>query len=150
MADNVEEVKPLTAPSSDPNFVPAGKFRWEDSYARRRPDEPQSHYNTRLKFIQALLAAEGSVISAEKVEVLSHSFSNVKYLKNKYPDTIMKYIERYDPTCIAEDDEPAAKKAKTDDDEGKEEGKDEGEANGEAEGEANGETKEEEANGKTE
>merc|ERR1712032_1323301 len=91
------------------------------SYARRRPDEPKSHYNARVKFIQALLKEEGHILTDEKVEVLSHCFSNVKYLNNKYPTDIMNTIEKYDPTMPKrKDDEaheeleklPPAKKAK--------------------------------------
>lgn len=56
----------------------AGKFDFTKSYARRRPDEPKSHYNARVKFIQALLKAEGDVLTDDQVEVFSHCFSNVK------------------------------------------------------------------------
>lgn len=78
--------------------VIAGSFDFHKSYARRRPDEPKSHYNARVRFIQALLKEEGHVLTDEKVEVLSHCFSNVKYLNNKYPPDIMAFIEKYDPT----------------------------------------------------
>ena len=56
----------------------SGKFDFTKSYARRRPDEPKSHYNARVKFIQALLKAEGDVLTDDQVEVFSHCFSNVK------------------------------------------------------------------------
>ncbi|CAD7946641.1 unnamed protein product [Amoebophrya sp. A120] len=93
--------------------VIAGKFDFQKSYARRRPDEPKSHYNTRVKFIQTLLKHEGHILTDEKVEVLSHCFSNVKYLDNKYPSDIMAKIAKYDPTLPKDvDPEPAAKKRK--------------------------------------
>ncbi len=55
-------------------------FDFQKSYARRRPDEPKSHYAARIKFIQALLKAEGHKLSDDKIEVYSHCFSNVKYI----------------------------------------------------------------------
>eukprot|EP00392_Amoebophrya_sp_AT5.2_P019235 g19992.t1 len=95
--------------------VIAGKFDFQKSYARRRPDEPKSHYNTRVKFIQALLKEQGNVLTDERIEVLSHCFSNVKYLDNKYPGDIMDTIAKYDPTIQHhDDDEPTTKKRKVD------------------------------------
>mmetsp|Transcript_234 Transcript_234/g.235 ORF Transcript_234/g.235 Transcript_234/m.235 type:complete len:82 (+) Transcript_234:105-350(+) len=67
------------------------------SYARRRPDEPRSHYSSRLKFINALLKGEASNITDERIEVLSHCYSNVKYLSNVYGTDIMNMLRKYDP-----------------------------------------------------
>jgi len=125
---------PKTKPAAETEEVaekpkPSGPFDFNKSYSRRRPDEPKSHYNTRLKFIHALLKAEGNVITDEKVEVLSHCFSNVKYLDNKYPVDIMGIIAKYDPDGEIQDPaaEPAAKKRKTaKDDEDKEAASSEG------------------------
>ncbi|CAD7949587.1 unnamed protein product [Amoebophrya sp. A25] len=101
----------------------AGEFDFQKSYARRRNDEPKSHYNARLKFIHALLKAEGHIITDEKIEVLSHCFSNVKYLRNKYPDDIMAIIAKYDPTRDQDaGSEPAGKRRKVDSKDSKEEG----------------------------
>merc|ERR1712126_258829 len=67
------------------------------SYARRRPDEPRSHYSSRLKFINAMLKGEGDKLTDERVEVLSHCYSNVKYLSNVYNQEIMQVLHKYDP-----------------------------------------------------
>mmetsp|Transcript_16573 Transcript_16573/g.29453 ORF Transcript_16573/g.29453 Transcript_16573/m.29453 type:complete len:82 (-) Transcript_16573:132-377(-) len=67
------------------------------SYARRRPDEPRSHYSSRLKFINALIKGESGNITDERVEVLSHCYSNVKYLANVYSTEIMDMLRKYDP-----------------------------------------------------
>jgi len=71
------------------------------SYARRRPDEPRSHYSSRLKFIHALIKGEGSSINDERIEVLSHCYSNVKYLSNCYGEEIMSMLRKYDPEIPA-------------------------------------------------
>merc|ERR1712113_144079 len=67
------------------------------SYARRRPDEPRSHYSSRLKFINAMIKGEGDKITDERIEVLSHCYSNVKYLSNVYGKEIMEMLSKYDP-----------------------------------------------------
>mmetsp|Transcript_78044 Transcript_78044/g.137514 ORF Transcript_78044/g.137514 Transcript_78044/m.137514 type:complete len:81 (+) Transcript_78044:26-268(+) len=67
------------------------------SYARRRPEEPRSHYSQRLKFINTLIKGEGDRITDERIEVLSHCYSNVKYLANVYNPEIMEMLKKYDP-----------------------------------------------------
>mmetsp|Transcript_79826 Transcript_79826/g.158135 ORF Transcript_79826/g.158135 Transcript_79826/m.158135 type:complete len:105 (+) Transcript_79826:48-362(+) len=67
------------------------------SYARRRPDEPRSHYSSRLKFINAMIKGEGDNVTDERIEVLSHCYSNVKYLSNIYGPEIMDCLRTYDP-----------------------------------------------------
>merc|ERR1712113_509158 len=67
------------------------------SYARRRPDEPRSHYSSRLKFINAMIKGEGESVTDERIEVLSHCYSNVKYLSNIYGKEIMGMLQKYDP-----------------------------------------------------
>mmetsp|Transcript_69393 Transcript_69393/g.129601 ORF Transcript_69393/g.129601 Transcript_69393/m.129601 type:complete len:83 (+) Transcript_69393:76-324(+) len=67
------------------------------SYARRRPEEPRSHYSSRLKFINAVIKGEGDQITDERLEVLSHCYSNVKYLSNVYNPEIMEMLRKYDP-----------------------------------------------------
>ena len=130
----------------------AGKFDFQKSYARRRPDEPKSHYNARVQFIKALLKAEGSTLTDDRVEVLSHCFSNVRYMKNKYGPEIMTMIEKYDPLHKAEmeklkkDEEEFAKKeaemkARFADKESKESKEGAKEANGEANGSSPGDDK---------
>ena len=66
------------------------------SYAKRRPDEPRSHYAQRLQFINALVA-DNREMSDERVEVLSNCYTNVKFLNNRYHPEIMKILEKYDP-----------------------------------------------------
>merc|ERR1712113_802257 len=66
------------------------------SYARRRPDEPRSHHSSRLKFINAMIKGE-SDLTDERIEVLSHCYSNVKYLANVYNNEIMEVLRKYDP-----------------------------------------------------
>ena len=66
------------------------------SYAKRRPDEPRSHYAQRLQFINALVA-DNRDMSDERVEVLSNCYTNVKFLNNRYHIDIMKILEKYDP-----------------------------------------------------
>mmetsp|Transcript_117222 Transcript_117222/g.250497 ORF Transcript_117222/g.250497 Transcript_117222/m.250497 type:complete len:82 (+) Transcript_117222:78-323(+) len=66
------------------------------SYARRRPDEPRSHYSSRLKFINALIKGESGSLTDERIEVLSHCYSNVKYLSNVYNVEIMDMLRKYD------------------------------------------------------
>ena len=68
--------------------------------ARRRPDEPRSHYSARLKFINALIKGEGSTLTDERIEVLSHCYSNVKYLANVYNDQVMHLLTKYDPELV--------------------------------------------------
>lgn len=70
------------------------------SYARRRPDEPRSHYSARLKFINALIKGEGNSLSEERIEVLSHCYSNVKYLANVYNERVMELLMKYDPELV--------------------------------------------------
>mmetsp|Transcript_364 Transcript_364/g.275 ORF Transcript_364/g.275 Transcript_364/m.275 type:complete len:82 (+) Transcript_364:102-347(+) len=67
------------------------------SYARRRPDEPRSHYSSRLKFINAMIKGEADKVTDERIEVLSHCYSNVKYLSNVYNAEIMDMLRKYDP-----------------------------------------------------
>jgi adenosylmethionine-8-amino-7-oxononanoate aminotransferase len=69
------------------------------NYAKRRPDEPRSHYAQRLKFINELRRNEE--ISDERTEVLSQCYTNVKFLKNTYAAEIMEILKRYDPDVIA-------------------------------------------------
>lgn len=66
------------------------------SYARRRQDEPRSHYAQRLQFINALIA-DNPDFSDDRVEVLSNCYTNVKFLNNRYHPDIMRILERYDP-----------------------------------------------------
>lgn len=66
------------------------------SYAKRRPDEPRSHYAQRLQFINALVS-ETPDLSDDRVEVLSNCYTNVKFLNNRYHAEIMQILERYDP-----------------------------------------------------
>ena len=68
-------------------------------YAKRRPDEPRSHYAQRLKFINELRKNEE--ISDERTEVLSQCYNNVKFLKNTYAKDIMEILEKYDPDVKA-------------------------------------------------
>ena len=68
-------------------------------YAKRRPDEPRSHYAQRLKFINELRRNER--VSDERTEVLSHCYTNVKFLSNTYAPEIMALLERYDPDVKA-------------------------------------------------
>mmetsp|Transcript_1694 Transcript_1694/g.3972 ORF Transcript_1694/g.3972 Transcript_1694/m.3972 type:complete len:81 (-) Transcript_1694:101-343(-) len=70
------------------------------SYARRRPDEPRSHYSSRLKFINAMIKGEPE-LTDERIEVLSHCYSNVKYLANVYGNEIMEMLRKYDPEIPA-------------------------------------------------
>jgi len=65
------------------------------SYAKRRPDEPRSHYAQRLQFINALVA-DNPTMSDDRVEVLSNCYTNVKFLNNRYHSDIMKLLEKYD------------------------------------------------------
>ncbi|CAE7611925.1 unnamed protein product [Symbiodinium sp. CCMP2456] len=65
------------------------------SYARRRPEEPRSHYSQRLKFINTLIKGEGDKITDDRIEVLSHCYSNVKYLANVYNEEIMGMLRKY-------------------------------------------------------
>jgi len=67
------------------------------SYARRRPDEPRSHYSARLKFIDAMVKGEEGRLTDDRIEVLSHCYSNVKYLSNVYKEDIMTILRMYDP-----------------------------------------------------
>lgn len=69
------------------------------SYAKRRPDEPRSHYAQRLKFINELRRHEE--VSDERTEVLSHCYTNVKFLSNTYAAEIMALLEKYDPDVKA-------------------------------------------------
>ena len=71
------------------------------SYAKRRPDEPRTHYAQRLKFINELRRGMPG-LSDERTEVLSHCYSNVKFLKNTYAREIMDILERFDPDVRAE------------------------------------------------
>mmetsp|Transcript_34786 Transcript_34786/g.52381 ORF Transcript_34786/g.52381 Transcript_34786/m.52381 type:complete len:86 (-) Transcript_34786:271-528(-) len=73
------------------------------SYARRRPDEPKSHYSARLHFINALMKGEGGKLTDDRVEVLSHCYSNVKYLSNVYNKEIMGMLRKYDAELPAVD-----------------------------------------------
>jgi hypothetical protein len=66
------------------------------SYAKRRPDEPRSHYAQRLQFINALVA-DNRDMSDDRVEVLSNCYTNVKFLNNRYHVDIMRILEKYDP-----------------------------------------------------
>jgi hypothetical protein len=66
------------------------------SYAKRRPDEPRSHYAQRLQFVNALVA-ENPQMADDRVEVLSNCYTNVKFLNNRYHPEIMAVLERYDP-----------------------------------------------------
>merc|ERR1712190_571728 len=70
-------------------------------YARRRPDEPRSHYSSRLKFINSLIKGEAANITDERIEVLSHCYSNVKYLSNVYGPEIMEMLRKYDAEIAA-------------------------------------------------
>mmetsp|Transcript_20998 Transcript_20998/g.55997 ORF Transcript_20998/g.55997 Transcript_20998/m.55997 type:complete len:82 (+) Transcript_20998:58-303(+) len=67
------------------------------SYARRRPDEPRSHYSARLKFIDSMVKGEEGRLTDDRIEVLSHCYSNVKYLSNVYKEDIMTILRMYDP-----------------------------------------------------
>ncbi|CAK0883644.1 unnamed protein product, partial [Prorocentrum cordatum] len=58
-------------------------------------------HSSRLKFIHALIKGEGSSINDERIEVLSHCYSNVKYLSNVYGDEIMNMLRKYDPEIPA-------------------------------------------------
>jgi hypothetical protein len=66
------------------------------SYAKRRADEPRSHYAQRLQFINALIA-DNPAMEDDRVEVLSNCYTNVKFLNNRYHAEIMKILEKYDP-----------------------------------------------------
>jgi hypothetical protein len=66
------------------------------SYAKRRADEPRSHYAQRLQFINALIA-DNPDMEDDRVEVLSNCYTNVKFLNNRYHGEIMKILEKYDP-----------------------------------------------------
>lgn len=66
------------------------------SYAKRRPDEPRSHYAQRLQFINALVADNPSM-DDDRVDVLSNCYTNVKFLNNRYHEGVMRILEKYDP-----------------------------------------------------
>lgn len=66
------------------------------SYAKRRQDEPRSHYAQRLQFINALVA-DNPQMADDRVEVLSNCYTNVKFLNNRYHAEIMAVLEKYDP-----------------------------------------------------
>ena len=66
------------------------------SYAKRRHDEPRSHYAQRLQFINALVA-DNSGLPDDRIEVLSNCYTNVKFLNNRYHPEIMSILEKYDP-----------------------------------------------------
>lgn len=66
------------------------------SYAKRRPDEPRSHYAQRLQFINALVA-DNPHMPDDRVDVLSNCYTNVKFLNNRYHPEIMHILEKYDP-----------------------------------------------------
>lgn len=66
------------------------------SYAKRRQDEPRSHYAQRLQFINALVA-DNPGMADDRVEVLSNCYTNVKFLNNRYHPEIMVLLEKYDP-----------------------------------------------------
>lgn len=66
------------------------------SYAKRRQDEPRSHYAQRLQFINALVA-DNPGMADDRVEVLSNCYTNVKFLNNRYHPEIMVQLEKYDP-----------------------------------------------------
>ncbi len=80
------------------SFDPTGGFAVDltRSYAKRRQDEPRSHYAQRLQFINALVA-ENPDMPDDRVEVLSNCYTNVKFLNNRYHIDIMRILERYDP-----------------------------------------------------
>jgi hypothetical protein len=66
------------------------------SYAKRRSDEPRSHYAQRLQFINALVS-DNPLMSDDRVEVLSNCYTNVKFLNNRYHSGVMEILEKYDP-----------------------------------------------------
>lgn len=66
------------------------------SYAKRRQDEPRSHYAQRLQFINSLVA-DNPGMTDDRIELLSNCYTNVKFLNNRYHDQIMRLLEKYDP-----------------------------------------------------
>jgi hypothetical protein len=84
---------------ADDSMMPTGATFAVDlskPYAKRRSDEPRSHYAQRLQFVNALVADDPG-LSDERVEVLSNCYTNVKFLNNRYNGEIMKILEKYDP-----------------------------------------------------
>ncbi|EER12869.1 hypothetical protein Pmar_PMAR015035 [Perkinsus marinus ATCC 50983] len=73
------------------------KVDYSKPYAKRRPDEPRSHYAQRLKFINELIRGMGDSLSDERIDVLSNCYTNVKFLNNKYHPEIMEILAKYDP-----------------------------------------------------
>mmetsp|Transcript_17109 Transcript_17109/g.14263 ORF Transcript_17109/g.14263 Transcript_17109/m.14263 type:complete len:121 (+) Transcript_17109:29-391(+) len=73
------------------------KVDYSKPYAKRRPDEPRSHYAQRLKFINELIQGMGDSLSDDRIDVLSNCYTNVKFLNNKYHPEIMEILEKYDP-----------------------------------------------------
>ena len=65
------------------------------SYAKRRPDEPRSHYAQRLQFVNALIS-DNPDMAEERIEVLSNCYYNCKFLSNRYNEEIMRTLEKYD------------------------------------------------------
>ncbi len=65
----------------------------EKTYVARRPEEPPSHYLSRLKFIKNVLEGEPD-ISDELVEVLSFSYTNIRTMACKYPARIMSMVKK--------------------------------------------------------
>lgn len=66
------------------------------SYAKRRPDEPRSHYAQRLQFINSLVS-DNPDLNDDRVDLLSNCYTNVKFLNNRYHPEIMQLLEKYDP-----------------------------------------------------
>ncbi|KAF4661715.1 hypothetical protein FOL46_005633 [Perkinsus olseni] len=69
------------------------KVDYSKPYAKRRPDEPRSHYAQRLKFINELIRGMGDSLSDDRIDVLSNCYTNVKFLNNKYHPEIMEILE---------------------------------------------------------
>ena len=65
-------------------------------YAKRRSDEPRSHYAQRLQFINSLVSDHPD-LDDDRIEVLSNCYTNVKFLNNRYHSDIMNMLEKYDP-----------------------------------------------------
>ncbi|CAJ1425978.1 unnamed protein product [Effrenium voratum] len=86
--------RPLADPTIGSDPMSDFSVDFTKSYARRRP---RSHYSQRLKFINTLIKGEGEKITDDRIEVLSHCYSNVKYLANVYNTEIMDMLRKYDP-----------------------------------------------------
>jgi len=69
-------------------------------YAKRRPDEPRSHFTKRMLFIANLTKGEPG-LQDERIEALSNCYANKKFLRSSYSPEVEDIIKKYDPEAEA-------------------------------------------------